>query len=314
MKGTTLRQEQEHGTNQDGWKRKPSRWHVAIQAIRPKTLAAAVAPVWMGTALAWADGKFHAWSAFLCLWGALLIQIGTNVANDYFDFIKGADQAKRQGPVRVTQAGWVEPQTMWWAFVLVFVVAFLSGIPLVWRGGWPIVWIGLLSIASGIGYTRGAYALAYTGWADIFALIFFGPVAVGATYYLQALTISPVVVLWGLAPGLIAMGLLTVNNLRDIDTDREVNKKTLAVRWGETFARTEYIVCMLGAAIIPAVVFFVFRPSWFVLMPSLFLLFALPIIRSVLMTREGAVMNRALARTGQLLLLYSALFSVGWLL
>ncbi len=149
----------------------PSRIQIFLMAIRPKTLGAAVAPVLIGSAMAYRDGGSHAAMAFFCLLGALLIQIGTNLANDYYDFKKGADNAERLGPVRVTQAGFVSPETMKRAYIAVFALAVLAGIPLVWRGGWPIVFLGLASVAAGILYTYGPFALAYTGLGDIFVVV-----------------------------------------------------------------------------------------------------------------------------------------------
>ncbi|MFB3133801.1 MAG: 1,4-dihydroxy-2-naphthoate octaprenyltransferase, partial [Rhodothermales bacterium] len=159
-------------------------------AARPKTLGAAVAPVLVGTAMAWEAGGFHAPAALCALLGALLIQIGTNFSNDYADFLKGADTGVRKGPLRVTQAGLVAPATMKRATVLVFALAFVVGLYLIWRGGWPILVIGVLSILSGVFYTVGRYSLADLGLADVFVLVFFGPVAVGGTYYVQALEIN----------------------------------------------------------------------------------------------------------------------------
>lgn len=283
-------------------------------AIRPKTLGAAIAPVLMGVALAWGGGVFYLPAALFCGLGALLIQIGTNLANDYFDFLKGADNEKRLGPVRVTQAGLVTPATMKWAFISVFGLAVLAGLPLMLRGGWPIVVIGVLSVASGVLYTSGPYALAYTGLADLFVLIFFGPVAVGGTYYLQTLTISPLILMMGFAPGLIATGLLTVNNLRDIDNDREAHKKTLAVRFGVTFARLEYVLCLFLACALPVVAYLHTGKHPYAIGASLILFLAIPTVKVVFTSREGAVLNRALARTGQLLLLFSIFFSIGWIL
>lgn len=292
----------------------PSRLQIFLMAIRPKTLGAAVAPVLIGSAMAYRDSGFHAAMAFFCLLGALLIQIGTNLANDYYDFKKGADNAERLGPVRVTQAGFVSPETMKRAYISVFALAVLSGIPLVWRGGWPIVFLGLASVAAGILYTYGPFALAYTGLGDIFVVVFFGPVAVGGTYYLQSLTLSPLVLLAGLGPGLIATGLLAVNNLRDIDGDRKVNKRTLAVRFGVTFARIEYLLCLSIPALLPFVFVFLTKAHHYALFASLVFLFGLPALRTVWTSRDGHQLNQVLATTGQLLLLYGVLFSVGWII
>lgn len=230
-----------------------SAFHVWLLAIRPKTLFAAVVPVLVGTALAWTDGGFHAPSALAALLGAVLIQIGTNFSNDYVDFLKGADTHARKGPLRVTQAGLVTAETMKRATILTFALAFVVGLYLVWRGGWPILALGLASIALGALYTAGRYALAYTGLADLVVLIFFGPVAVGGTYYVQTLALTPEAVVAGLGPGLLSMALLVVNNLRDVDEDRVANKKTLIVRFGAGFGRGLYAAAIVGALLVPFV-------------------------------------------------------------
>lgn len=283
-------------------------------AMRPKTLWAAVAPVLIGTAMAFSDGKAHWGAAFFAMFGALMIQIGTNFANDYYDYLKGADNRKRLGPTRVTQAGLVSPETMKKAFIIAFALAFLSGLYLIWRGGWPIFAIGMLSILFGILYTGGPYPLGYNGLGDIFVLIFFGPVAVGGTFYVQALDINLVVLLAGLAPGLISTALLSVNNLRDIHTDRESGKKTLAVRFGITFARLEYLLSILLACLLPLGLCLLTGGHYFAIITIGVFLFAIPAIKMVFQESGSPVLNRALADTGKFLLLYSLLFSIGWLI
>ena len=193
-----------------------SRLKIWITASRPKTLWAAFSPVIIGTAMAYGEGKVHWLSAFLAAVGAILIQIGTNFSNDYYDYFRGVDKKERLGPLRVTQAGLVKPETMKRATILIFSLAFISGLYLIYRGGWPVLIIGLLSILFGILYTAGPYPLGYNGLGDIFVLIFFGLVAVGGTYYVQALEINKLVLLAGLSPGLFSTAILTVNNLRDI--------------------------------------------------------------------------------------------------
>ena len=185
-----------------------------ILAARPKTLWAAVAPVVVGTAMAYDAQRQHWPSALIALLCSVLIQIGTNLANDYFDHQKGADTPQRQGPLRVTQAGIISPRAMRRGIILVFAAACLAGLVLVWRGGWPIALIGISCILSGVLYTGGPYPLGYIGLGDLFVLIFFGPVAVGGTYYVQALAMEPVILLAGLGPGLLTTAILTVNNLR----------------------------------------------------------------------------------------------------
>ena len=167
----------------------------------------------------------HLFSALAALLGALLIQIGTNLSNDYFDFVKGADTEERLGPARATQAGWIRPEIILRSSLLVFAAAVIIGIFLVLRGGWPIVLIGIASVICGILYTGGPYPLAYLGLGEIFVVIFFGPVATLGTYYVQALEFSKEVFIAGLAPGLLSTALIAVNNLRDIPTDIKARKK-----------------------------------------------------------------------------------------
>ena len=279
-----------------------------------KTLWAAAAPVLMGTAMAFSDGKFHSLAAFCALLGALLIQIGTNFANDYFDFIKGADTEERLGPVRATQAGLIAPEAMKKAFILVFILAFISGIYLIARGGLPIFIVGIFSILFGILYTAGPYPLGYNGLGDVFVLIFFGPVAVGGTYYVQALEINNSVLIAGLAPGLISTALLAVNNLRDVHTDRAAGKRTLAVRFGIPFTRWEYLLSLLGACALPFVLIWREDDHYFAVIAAFTLLFALPAIKTVFRESGSPVLNNVLANTGKLLFIYSVLFSIGWII
>lgn len=283
-----------------------------LLASRPKTLFAAVSPVIIGTVMAVGAGKAHWPSALAALLGAIFIQIGTNFANDYSDFFKGADTHERLGPTRATQSGMATPTTMRNATIIAFGLAVLSGVYLVWRGGLPIVAIGVLSIVAGILYTAGPYPLAYIGAADLFVLIFFGPVAVAGTYYVQALDINSTVLIVGLAPGLFSTAILTVNNLRDVDQDRAANKRTPVVRFGRAFARWEYTLCLVLACLIPSLLFVRgSAPAWSVITAAV-LIPALPALRSVFVD-QGRVLNKTLARTGQLLLLYSVVFGVGWL-
>ena len=283
-----------------------------IQAARPKTLWAGVAPVVIGAALAAGDQAFHPTFALLALAGSVLIQIGTNYCNDYFDFKKGADTAQRVGPVRATQAGLVTPRAMAMATVLVFALASLVWVALVVRAGWPLVVIGFVSILCGVLYTAGPMPLAYVGLGDLFVLVFFGPVAVAGTYYVQALAWPSYVVIAGMAPGLLSVAILTVNNLRDIETDRVAGKRTLAVRFGKKFARGEYAFCVIVAPLVPLALYFITGRVGAVL-GSLVLIPGVAAIRRVFQD-EGAALNPMLGRTALLLLAFSVLFSVGWLL
>ena len=285
---------------------------VWLLAVRPKTLGAAVAPILIGTSMAYAVGKGHAGAALAALLGALLIQIGTNFSNDYFDFVKGADTVERLGPIRATQAGLVTPEAMQRNFVLVFGLAVLVGIYLVYRGGWPIVIIGVLSIASGILYTGGPLPLGYLGLGDLFVLIFFGPVAVGGTFYVQALEIPVEVILAGFGPGLLATALLAVNNLRDEPTDKKAGKRTLAVRFGTGLARAEYLAAFALALIIPFILAFWTDGHWFACLSALIIIPGCSPIRQIISGSKGVELNETLAATGKLIILYSILFSLGW--
>lgn len=269
-------------------------------AVRPKTLAASICPVVMGSVLAYKDGYFAWLWLVLSVGAALLVQIGTNLANDYYDFKKGADTSERIGPIRVTQSGLIAPNRVGFAFMLCFGLAFLMAFALAYRGGWPIIVIGVLSILFGYLYTGGPYPLAYSGLGDVTAFVFFGPVAVAGTYYVHALSGSFESVLIGIAPGLFSMAILSVNNLRDVVGDALANKRTLAVRFGVKFVRLEYFFCIFLA---------IFLGMWHVSfwMAAIFIP-ALPILQIVLKS-EGPILNKALADTGRLLVTYTILFT-----
>ncbi|MFA6243849.1 MAG: 1,4-dihydroxy-2-naphthoate polyprenyltransferase [Candidatus Hydrogenedentales bacterium] len=302
----------------------PSTLRIWLMAARPKTLGAAVAPVIIGTAIAYADLLDIHWPSLFCaLLGAMLIQIGTNFANDYFDFVKGSDTTERIGPTRATQAGLVSPKTMRAAFIAAFALALLPGAYIIWRGGWPFVIIGVVSIICGILYTGGPFPLGYLGLGDLFVLIFFGPVAVCGTFYLHGLEFKPVVamtsavdlILAGIAPGLISVALLTVNNLRDIEQDRVSGKKTLAVRFGRTFARFEFQSCILLACLVlPLHFYWVTGNMLMWAVPAVTLPLAAGASRTVYRSTDGAALNQALGATGRLLIVFSIIFSAGWVL
>jgi len=285
-----------------------------IIAIRPKTLPAAIAPVVIGTAMATGDGLFHWPSALMALSAALCIQIGTNLANDYFDFKKGADTDDRKGPTRVTQAGLIKPPIVLLASIVFFVLAALSSIYLIHRAGTCILIIAVASIISGIFYTAGPRPLGYLGLGDLLVLIFFGPVAVGGTYFTQALEINWAVIVAGLAPGFLSMAILAVNNLRDIETDRRAGKLTLAVRFGRGFAMSEYLFCIIAATLTPFAVFLITDDHQGIAAASLIGFCAIPCVKAAFTHLDGAGLNQVLGHTGRLLLIYSAVFSIGWLL
>ncbi len=263
--------------------------------------------------MAYGDGGFHAPAALAALACSVLIQVATNFANDLFDFEKGADTEARQGPLRVTQAGLVSPGMMKRGILVVLALTLLCGLYLVWRGGWPAALIGVLSVTAGMLYTGGPRPLGYLGLGDFFVLIFFGPVAVAGTYYVQALSVNATVIVAGLAPGLLSVAILAVNNLRDADEDRRTGKRTLAVRFGPGFARLEYIAAVVVACLLPLLLYLASgRRPWSVATVAV-IAAALPAFRR-LYAAEGPQLNPVLADTARLLLLYSAVFSIGWML
>jgi 1,4-dihydroxy-2-naphthoate octaprenyltransferase len=284
-----------------------------IEASRPKTLWASIAPVIIGTAMAYSDGEWDLLIALLTMLSAMMIQIGTNFANDYYDYFKGADTKERIGPTRATGSGLVKPETMKIAFYLAFGLSVILGLYLISRGGWPILIVGSLSILFGILYTGGPFPLGYKGLGEIFVLIFFGPVAVAGTYYLQTLDINLAVILAGLSPGLISTALLTVNNLRDIHTDKKAGKRTLAVRFGPIFARIEYLISILIACLMPLILLIVDPAHPYSLAAILVIILAGHPIKAVLFDEISPELNGALASTGKILLFYSLVFSLGWI-
>ena len=227
------------------------RWRVWLLASRLPTLPAAVVPVIVGSAVAFADGAFRPLVLLAALVSSLFIQIGTNFANDLFDFKKGADTEKRLGPTRVTQAGLLTVADVQRGMIITFGLAFLSGLYLVFVGGWPILAIGVLGIAAGILYTGGPWPLGYNGLGDVFVFLFFGVIAVGGTYYAHTGGITSEALVASLPVALLATAILVVNNLRDIETDRVAGKRTLAVRIGPAATRAQYALCVVVSYLVP---------------------------------------------------------------
>jgi 1,4-dihydroxy-2-naphthoate polyprenyltransferase len=284
-----------------------------VLASRPKTLAAAVSPVVMGTALAVRARGDADWRLALCaLLGAVFIQIGTNFVNDALDFRKGADTSERLGPLRVTQAGLLGAETVIRGALICFALAALSGIPLILRGGWPMLVIGITSILAAYAYTGGPYPLAYHGLGELFVLIFFGLVAVGGTYYVLTLQYSQAAFFCGVAAGALSIVLLAINNLRDVASDRVANKRTVAVRIGERGARLEIAVATITPYLAIAAVAWLHRDVRFLLV-LLTLPVAMLLVRLVYRS-SGAALNRCLAMAGGLQWAFSLLFAVGSLL
>ncbi|MEF8864129.1 MAG: 1,4-dihydroxy-2-naphthoate polyprenyltransferase [Salinibacter sp.] len=287
---------------------------VWLWAARPKTLGAAVAPVLVGTGMAVEAGVWHLPSAALALVGAILIQVGVNYHNDYADFVQGADTQDRVGPLRVTQAGLVAPETMRRATILVFGLAVLAGFYLIVRGGWPILVVGLASIGAAVWYTAGRYSLAALGLADLFVFVFFGPVAVGGTYYVQALSLPVDVLLAGAGPGLLSIGILLVNNVRDLAEDREAGKRTLVVRFGRRFGGVAYGGCLVAALLLAGglAAGMAGAPHPWAALPLVLLPLTIRPIRTMVGTRAPKKLNPLLGATGRILMLWALLFVVGW--
>lgn len=289
----------------------PSPW---ILAIRPKTLPAAAAPVLVGVALAVNLGGFQALPALAALAGALLIQIATNLANDYFDFMKGADTEERVGPVRVTQAGLISPGAVRAAMLLTLLAALLVGVYLVRVAGAPILVVGLVSLICAVAYTGGPFPLAYHGLGDVFVFVFFGLVAVSGTVYVQMLEWLPQAVWAGAGVGAVSTSLLVVNNLRDIETDRRAGKRTLAVRLGVTGTQMQYTLLWAFAVAVPVVGVGLFAWPSGVMLAVLGLVVAGGAMRLVWTRGDPAEVAKALPLTAAGLMVYALGFSAGLIL
>lgn len=288
----------------------PSFWRVWIEAARPRTLPAAIIPVLVGTALAAAHGLAHYGRAGICLAFALLVQIGTNFANDYFDFVKGADTVTRVGPRRAVAAGLVSPRTMLIATVLVLAVAFLAGLLLVREGGWILLVIGVVSIVCAIAYTGGPFPLGYNGLGDLFVFIFFGLVAVDTTFFVQTGFIGTDVTSCAAAIGLLAANILVANNYRDMETDAVAGKKTLVVRFGRKFAVWQYALSVICALLCP-VALFLYGYRWPVLLPLLLAPWAAKLSRRLARSRDPLEQIALLGSTAKFLALFGLLLTVG---
>jgi len=280
-----------------------------VMAARLRTLPAAIAPVLVGTSLAGQEGTFRAGAFVAALLGAIFIQVGTNLSNDYSDARRGADTEDRLGPVRVTAGGLVPPRQVLIATYVTFGLAVLCGAYLVYVAGPALLAIGAASILAGVLYTGGPRPYGYEGLGEVFVFLFFGIVAVTGSYFVQVERLE-----WGafalaVPVGLLAAAILVVNNVRDIDTDRRAGKRTLAVRLGRQKARMLYSVMLLVAyvALIPVV----FPLSPWVLLPWLTLPLAARLARTVRAHVDGPTLNAALARTGMLQLLFCVLLSAG---
>ncbi len=281
-----------------------------LLACRPKTLSVSLSPVLVGTAVAWHDSSALLWLPFLAaVLGAAFIQIGTNLFNDVGDFLRGTDTPGRLGPKRATAEGWLTPGKVKAGAWLSFALAFLCGIYLVAHGGWPIVAIGLASLAAGWAYTGGPRPIAYGPLGEVFVFIFFGLVAVGGSYYLQTLTLAPMALLAAALVGIHAAAVITVNNYRDLDGDAKSGKNTLAVRLGRPATRRVYSAEMLAPyALLPLFA----TLGWPAALPLLSLPLALRLIRRFHGEAPGPVFNNILAATAGLQLAFALLLTLSF--
>lgn len=288
-----------------------NRFGIWLHTIRPKTLGASIAPVVLGSAIASNYVKISYYLFAATLLGAILLQIGCNLVNDYFDYKKGADTDERKGPIRAVQAGQVTLDELEKAIGIVFSLAILIGGILVWIGGLPILAIGILSIFCAVAYTAGPYPLAYVGLGDLFVFVFFGPVAVCGTFYLQTLRWDFSPFLASIPIGMLAVAILTVNNIRDIDEDTKSHKKTLVVRLGSYYGKMQYTFCLLLSLLLPIIYYwFGYSPRGSLL--SLFLFFlSIPLLRSIWHNKDHQF-NKLLAQTSQILILYGFVNAFAW--
>jgi 1,4-dihydroxy-2-naphthoate polyprenyltransferase len=281
-----------------------------LLAARPRTLTAAVIPVMIGSALAYRDGFFNPTVAVIALICAFLLQIGSNLANDLFDYLSGADTRERKGPMRVVASGLVTPAQMKIALVVVFGLAFLFGLYLINIGGWPILVIGIASIIVAIAYTGGPYPLGYYGWGDLMVFLFFGLIGTVGTYYVQTLQLSLTAFLVSIPVGALITNILIVNNYRDVETDAQAGKRTTAVIFGKKFARSEFTILLFSAYGIPLFIWLFSDMSAWILLPF----FSFPLglrVLAMMNTLQGRELNLALEQTAKLVALYGILFAIG---
>ena len=292
----------------------PSGVRIWLMAARPRTLPAAVAPVLVGTALAGYFHVFHPLRFIAALLGAIFIQVGTNLSNDYSDARRGADAEDRLGPVRVTAGGLVPPKQVLIATYLSFGVAVLAGVYLVAVAGWQLLLVGAASILAGVLYTGGPKPYGYEGLGELFVFLFFGIVAVAGSFFVQVTHLDWEAFALAIPVGLLAAGILMVNNARDIDTDRRAGKRTLAVRLGRGQARTLFAGTVYLAFILTPITWLFGPTKPWVLLPWLTLPIAAQVVRTVRNRTDGPSLNQALAQTGMLQLAFCMLLAAGLLL
>ncbi len=280
-------------------------------AARPKTLPAALSPVIVGAALAIADARFDLLPALSAALGALLLQILSNFANDCSDFFRGADTPDRLGPVRVTSAGIISPAQMRWGIIVVIALSALNGLYLVWVGGWPILALGVAAILAALAYTGGPFPFGYYGLGELFVFLFFGLAAVCGTYFVQAHALTAAALVAAAGVGALVTAILVVNNYRDLETDRRAGKRTLAVRLGRKGTQIEYAALFVLAYAVPLLLWLAFGYAFLTLLAWLTAPLALRLVRTLVAATDGPTLNKTLAGTARLGLVYGVLLSVG---
>ena len=282
-----------------------------LVAARPRTLPAAVAPVLVGTALAVSEGVFRPLAFVAALVGSVFIQIGTNLSNDYSDARRGADTEDRLGPVRVTSGGLMPPRRVLVGTWVAFGIAVAAGAYLVAVAGWELLAVGVVSILAGVLYTGGPRPYGYEGLGELFVFLFFGVVAVVGSYFVQTEELRPEAFALSVPVGLLAAGILVVNNIRDLDTDRRAGKRTLAVKLGRDRARAVFVAMLAVALLAPLVTWILSELSAWILLSLAAAPLAVPLARTVLRRSDGPSLNAALGSSGILLALFSVLLAVG---
>lgn len=285
--------------------------HIWVMAARVRTLPAAIAPVLVGTSLALGAGHFAALAFLAALLGAIFIQVGTNLSNDYSDARRGADAEDRLGPVRVTAGGLVPPRQVLIATYLTFGAAVLCGVYLVVVAGPELIAVGAASILAGVLYTGGPRPYGYEGLGEVFVFLFFGIVAVTGSYFVQVQALPWQAFACAVPVGLLASAILVVNNVRDLETDRRAGKRTLAVRLGRERTRGLYAAMVVGAFLLPLLLWLAGGMTPWLMLSWLAAPIAAPVIKLVRTRVDGPSLNGALAKTGALQLVFCLLLSAG---
>ena len=285
-------------------------WQVWWTAIRPRTLSIAATPVVLGSALAWSEGASPHWPVLLAtLLCALLIQVGTNLHNDVADFERGTDRADRVGPLRVTAAGWVQPDSVRRAARSSFILALVLGLYLVGQGGLPILFAGVASLLAGWAYSGGTRPISHTAWGEVFVLLFFGLVAVAGSHWLQRGEVSVDAWLCGAIVGLPAAAVLLVNNFRDIDSDLRSGRQTLAAKLGDVGSQRAYVAMVFIPFSLTGLIAWHGRPG--ALLAGLALPYAWSLLPRLRRSASGSQLNGLLGATARLGLMLGVLLSVG---